>query len=495
MAQGIDSAPGVAYGTGGLAAGGTDYVSNFLTNFFLPVVADARNNSSVLWNLLKKQAHMPVSGRFIVFPVRYGRNTGINAMRPGSNLPDPTSQGSRMYSLETRSLYARVKIEGEILRRGRTNGGAFIDAQLLEIESQADDFAVMQNRIVHNDGSGSIAESNQVNTTSSTTLLIRPNNNIPRATSSAMAVPKQYFEIGDRIGIVGMGATGSAGGVLRTTAGGQSGFYVVTVGINSLQLALTPGGAAINLNTISGGADGVTTGMQVGDFIVRMGNDGAGVAVGVQNDSAWRAEPMGIAGVFTTGGVFDGNGIGGAQQTGAQDYTSSVGNGNTIGFQGLSTTGQNAFNQGVVLDNGGSGNRPITDELMQQAFSDAEEINNASIDLILSAYDPYNSYVKTLVPDKRYNDTLELNGGHKVLTFNGVPWYKDRFAYGKRAYMLNLDEFTVYETEPLQPLAAFDVPRWERLLNKDAYFSGMVTSWNMGVGVRQRAGALLTEVS
>lgn len=136
-----------------------------------------------------------------------------------------------------------------------------------------------------------------------------------------------------------------------------------------------------------------------------------------------------------------------------------------------------------------------SEELMQQAVSDAEELNGANIDLILSSFPTYNSYVKLLTPDKRYNNTLELAGGHKTLTFNGIAWEKDRFCYQNRVYFLAMDQFHILETAPLQPLVAGDIATWERLPDQDKYWRGWTYEDNMIVEVRNRTGAVLTELS
>jgi hypothetical protein len=484
MASGIDNATGVNF------AVGQPYAEHFMTNFFLPVIADARNNSSVWWNMLKKVAKEPVAGRFIVWPIRTTRNNGRGAMRPGGQLSDPGQQGGATAFLETRTYQGRIKIDGELFRRGKTNGGAFIEAQTLEVEGQMDDIMVDCNRMAHNDGSGRIAE--VASTTAGTSLVLRVNQSVEGA-AACPTKPVIYLEVGDRIGFYAAATDALRVGTVLTT---QQGYYVVAiVDFQTIQISATPGGAAVNINTIAS--------LTVGDWVVRVNEDTMTVAA-PQKSCGGRNEPAGLAGIFSDAGVLDGNGIFSAgtlfgqtvfgQQSGANDYqtTSNA----TAGFQGNSTTTSFPWNRAVVLDNGGGGSRPLSEALLQQSFSDAEEQNNANIQLLLSAYGTYNSYVKLLTPDKRYNDTLELKGGHKMLSFNGVPWYKDRFSYGGRVYGLNLDALCVMETEPLQPLTQAGIHVWERLKDQDSYWMGHITSYNVGVtDVRQRVGFLLDELA
>ncbi len=465
----IESAPGVQFLT-------TDpYQAHFMTNWFRPIISDARNNSSVLFTMIDKQAPEKVSGRFIIWPVRFGRNRGRNAIGPGGFLPDPGSQGGNTYSMETRTYMARIKVEGEILRRGETNGGAFIDAVTLEMDGLVDDIRVDYGRILNNDGSGRIAE---VASVGSADITVQVNQELEGA-STMTPMADKYFEVGDRISF--WNDSGSTNRPSNPT--GNLAFYVVSVtGNNTIGIALTPGGSAINPTT-------GMTGLAAGDWIVKASRHDTTLN---QVSTGFRREQMGIGGIFHEDGVLDGNGASGTQQSGSNDYTTTSVVGHS--FQGIAATSANPYNRAVVLDSGGA-SRPISEELLQQAFSDAEERNNADIKLIHSAYPAYNRYSALLKPDKRYNDTTELKGGHTTLTFNGVPWIKDRFAYKNQVTMMDPDELSIFEVEPLRPLAPLGTPQWERLHDTDAYFTGYVDSWNLGVNVRERCGARLVDLN
>lgn len=484
---GIDSSssPGATFDgfTSGFGTAST-YANHGLTNFYLPYIADARNNSSVLWNMIEKVQRTPTSGRFIVWPTRTTRNTGRGAIRPDGQLPDPGYQGMASCFTETRTYMGRIKIAGELLRRGKTDGGAFLPIEPLEVEGQMDDVSVDFNRMIQNDGSGRLAE---YASGSSTTFTLRINQSIEGA-ATCLTRPTLYLEVGDRVAFAVPGTD-----ALRAITGGvtgQNAVYVASI-INStdITLALTPGGSAINISTV--------TSLTAGDWIVRASADANSDA----RSSGRRSEIMGIEGIFGDTGVLDGLGTAGLgaatswnQHTGTYDFTTTTLS--SAGFQGNPATASFPWNQAVVLDNGGSGARAISEALLQQAFSDAEERNNAQIDLLYSSYATYNSYVALLTPDKRFNDTLELRGGHKLLSFNGVGWVKDRMAYANRVKGVNLGELCVFETEPLKPLNYMGVGVWERLQDKDSYWMGHVSSQNVGVrGVRQRVGFNLVDLS
>jgi hypothetical protein len=458
-------------------AQGSAYYDHLLTNYFLQLLPDARNNSNVLLSMIDKRPTQAVSGKFIVFPVRFGRSTGLNNVGYGGLIPDPGSQNAATYSTITRKGMARIALDGDTIRHGKTNGGAYAEAMQIEMEGIIDDIMIDRARQVHNDGSGRIAEVKTAG--SGTTLTLKVNSSIEgAATTRGAGTLDKYIESGMRL------AKFNNAGV--ASAWDAAGNFVIIVD----QVAVSGSDVTITANTTAG-----TTAITfdatsaVGHWIVRASSTATPTVAQPIRDTAYRREMMGLGGVFSDTGTLNGMENSGLQQTASESDTVNA----TVYFQGI--TSARDFNKAIVLDNGGAGNRPLTEELMQQAISDAEEINNANVELLLSSFPTYNSYVKLLTPDKRYNNTLELAGGHKTLTFNGIGWVKDRFCYQNRVYFMALDQFHILETSPLQPLVGGDVTTWERLQDLDKYWRGWTWEDNMIVEVRNRTGAVLTELA
>lgn len=445
---GSSGAPGVQFATGDASH------DNILTDFYLPRVADARNNSAVLFAMLPKTSNR-ISGKFVVFPVLTTRNLdGTNTIKPGGSLPDPASQGSDTYTFMPRHQYARIKIDGPTMAAAQTNGGAFLDVLDIEMNGIVDDIVIETNRMLHNDGSGRIAEITAINTD---TLTLKVNDGIEAAANAGTDVLQHFIQDGQRV----MACTDIDGSHRTTTFDSSYDKATATVDI----------------------ASGDGSNVSVGDWLTRVSTDTA--APGNSTNSGYRSEPMGIGGIIADGQVADGNGLA-SGQTGTDGNIGATG----VGFQGITSVG-NEFNQAVIIDNGGT-SRPISERLMQTMVSDFEEENNGDVSLLMSSYGTYNSYVDLLIPDKRFN-TTELHGGHKALDFNGIGWIKDRFCYGRRVYGLNMPMFNVYEMEPLHFLD-FHGQKWDRLEDVDAYQCAMVARWTTGVDVRQRAGCLLADL-
>lgn len=484
-------------GSGVQYLSGQPYWDAVLTNFMLSNFPDAKNNGSVLLQMIERQPKETVSGRYIVFPVSYGRNTGLqNVGLPQSvsgslqNTIFPVA-GRQSYanaSTRTRVGMATIQIDGATMAHGKTNGGAWAEAVGLEMSKIMDDIKMDRARQVHNDGSGRLGE---VVSVGAGVAVIKVNSSIEGATNTRAAGTLDqtgWFDVGQRIAFADSNGTNTV--TIRDVNGsGQEGVFITAIAVSGtnvqITVALTPGGATL----------GGMTNVVAGDWVIRI-TDTQSTATAFNNTS-WRNELTGIGGIMSDTGVLDGGGASGAQQTGADDFFSDS---STV-FQGISVTG-NPWNQAVVLDNSGGGNRPISYELLQQALSDAEKRNNANIQFMLSSYETYNSYVALVTPDKRYDNTVDLKTGHTTLSFNGLPWFKDRFCYQNRVLFLDLSPLRLLETLSMTPLNHPGMPEWERVYASggqptEMYWKGWKWEDQLAVceGVRERMGAILTELA
>ena len=74
-------------------------------------------------------------------------------------------------------------------------------------------------------------------------------------------------------------------------------------------------------------------------------------------------------------------------------------------------------------DNGGT-NRDLTLDLIQEAVT-AVEKNGGQVNMIVSGPDLRDAYAALVVADKRFVNTLDLDGGFKGLEYSGLPWVSD----------------------------------------------------------------------
>lgn len=467
----------VSTGGGVSYASGQDFYDKILTDHYRSVVADTRNNATPLSNMIPENTEY-VGGRFITFPARTRRNIGVNAVRysTGYVMPDPGSQGAAQYAFAPRHLFARVKVDGLTWAAAQKEVDRYIDLVDWEVGGIADDIAIEEERMLNNDGSGRLAEVVSVNTT---TVTLRINQGIESPTTCTTR-PTLFINTGDRLGF--MSSLGASVTVL----------YVISVPTaNTITCSLTSGGSI---------TDPSAAGVAADDWVVRISTSDALGDTTLAISSGFRSEAMGISGMFSDANTKDGTGLlsaGTAGVAGSMYYGDTAA---SLSFQGIDCTlAGNAFNQAIVLDNAGVP-RPLTEALMQYGFSEAEERNGAIIDTIYSCFAMRDTYIDLLVPNKRFNNTLELRGGSnpKALDFNGIPWNVGRFCYGDRVFLMSLAQggFTRYIVESMGFVDMGGGSRWGKTsFNDEGMQCALVERKNYGCDVRQRLGTLLTDVS
>lgn len=90
-------------------------------------------------------------------------------------------------------------------------------------------------------------------------------------------------------------------------------------------------------------------------------------------------------------------------------------------------------------------NGDITEIVMQQAIDRLEEVNGSKVDFIVCSAGVKRNYQEYMLSFKRNIDVMELKGGYKALTFNGIPLISDRFVGKGEMYLLNSSEFKLHQ--------------------------------------------------
>ena len=87
----------------------------------------------------------------------------------------------------------------------------------------------------------------------------------------------------------------------------------------------------------------------------------------------------------------------------------------------------------------------ISDSLIQSAIDFLEEVSGSSINYIACSSKVRRAYQEYLGAYRRNIDVMELSGGYKALTYNGIPVVADRFVEDDAMYLLNTDDFTLHQ--------------------------------------------------
>ncbi len=83
--------------------------------------------------------------------------------------------------------------------------------------------------------------------------------------------------------------------------------------------------------------------------------------------------------------------------------------------------------------------------VMQKMIDDLEMISGSNIDYIACSAKAKYAYQEYMAGFKRNIDIMELDGGYKTLTFNGIPLVYDRFVPEGQMYFLDTSVFNLHQ--------------------------------------------------
>ena len=109
-----------------------------------------------------------VGGRYVTFPIKTRRNSGIGARNELEALPTPGQQGNAAARVGLKYLYGGIRLSGQTFELANKNYQAFTSVLEQEIDGLKTDLAKDQNRQVYGDGSGAIATVTTLGTTVNT---------------------------------------------------------------------------------------------------------------------------------------------------------------------------------------------------------------------------------------------------------------------------------------------------------------------------------------
>lgn len=89
--------------------------------------------------------------------------------------------------------------------------------------------------------------------------------------------------------------------------------------------------------------------------------------------------------------------------------------------------------------------KEISDATIQAGLDTLEETGGVSANFITCSREVRKAYQTYLSYFKRNIDVMELAGGYKAITYNGIPVYADRFVKDDEMFLLNTDEFTLHQ--------------------------------------------------
>lgn len=344
-----------------------------LKEVYLGPIQDQLNSKRTVWGRLTKKDDE--FGRYLVIPVRKGRNQGFGAVRPTTGtVPAAGAQQYEDLKVPPKYHYGQIKVRKEVIDQSKTSKAAFGRAVQEEMDNLPIDMANDLNREVLGKGDCNLAPGGV--TTFSGTTIVLTNVSDARAFGENMLI-----DIWDDAGA-------------PTTSTGHTLLYasVLVTAVNVDTGTLTVSGVSLS---------GTASQIQ----ITRAG----------ARDRDIRHEFLGLNAAIDD-----------ADPT--LDTSASV-----TGIQGISRTGNSWFNSKVF---GNSGTlRDISDTLLQQTLDAANIRGGGMISMFLTTFGVRDAYEQTQVLLKRYPSTTNLPGGYDedvdggdFVKYAGVPIIPDKFA-------------------------------------------------------------------
>lgn len=116
----------------------------------------------------------------------------------------------------------------------------------------------------------------------------------------------------------------------------------------------------------------------------------------------------------------------------------------------------------------------ISDIVIQEAIDTLEENTGSVVDFITCSSAVKRAYQAYLSGFKRNVDVMELKGGYKAMSYNGIPLVSDRFVGNDEMYLLNTKEFTMHELCDWQWLEGDDGKIIRQIPNYPTYSATLV---------------------
>lgn len=164
------------------------------------------------------------------------------------------------------------------------------------------------------------------------------------------------------------------------------------------------------------------------------------------------------------------------------------------GLHGLAVASK-PFWKAQMFENSGT-KRDLTLTLMQEplsAIATNSDFDESDVKFLLSNYNIRDKYVSLLVADKRFVNTMTMDGGFKAVDFNGIPLVPDPQCKRSGIYYVVPESLVILRTSDFD-WAEKDGAVLARVANKDAYEAYMFHYGNLAC-IARNANAYLGDLT
>lgn len=122
----------------------------------------------------------------------------------------------------------------------------------------------------------------------------------------------------------------------------------------------------------------------------------------------------------------------------------------------------------------GSNLTDISDVTIQRAIDELDENANSQVDFIVCSAGVKRNYQSYLASYRSNINVLNLEGGFKAISYNGIPLVSDRFVPANTMYLLNTKEFNLHQLCDWKWLEGEDGRVIKQTLGKPTYQATLV---------------------
>jgi len=121
----------------------------------------------------------------------------------------------------------------------------------------------------------------------------------------------------------------------------------------------------------------------------------------------------------------------------------------------------------------------VSSDAIQCLLDGIEEKSGGTINLMLSSYDMRRKYLAALQATRTNVDYMNLDGGFKTISYNGIPIYADRFVEDNTIHFVNTDDFKLEQLGEWSWIEGEGGKILRQLDNKAAYGATLVKYANL----------------
>lgn len=403
--------------------------SSVLKTFYLPPVRELLNNSSILLSRIDRdETTQDVTGTSFTVPLHTGRNSSAGSGRAeNGTLPTAGAQAYNKAVVPNKYLYGRIQISGPVIAATKNNSGAFVRAIESEMKGLLRDTKRAVNRQLHGDGKDALAYWTSADDTSGTNV------------DDGFGYGFTHLNSGSTTTCDLIDASD------HTTKLGDS--VVITLGAEGTNVF-----AVTWTGSVSGSADG--------DYLVK--------------EDTLGYQMMGIGGIINT-----------------NDPVVPAGGGTLTSLHGIAAATYTYWQAQTVGTHGTPVDLSFAN--MQKVFSRIavnSDFSEKDVKFLLCNYAVRDKYVELCVNERRYYNTLTLDGGFEAVEFNGKPIVPDPQCQHGKLFYVTPETLRLFRSADFDWLDK-DGSVFSRVSNTDAYEATLFHYGDLGTIARNGNGVLL----